>query len=829
MENQMPSDRPGDEIFQISCVVEGVERKRRKVLFTLSAKDADLVCSELLKGVDVYVYENEEDLLRGFIRFIGEEKPNLLTGFNIFGFDIEYLIKRCTRLCLSDELKLMGFNKETPAMIETVKWSSSAFVHVEYKFINWEGILLLDLLPLIRRDYKLDTYSLKNVTKVFLNNDTKDPVSYKDIFAAYRTRTKLDVVGKYCVQDSNLCIELINYFHSWISLSEMAKVRNVTMFTLYTQGMQINVYSQIYKYCLRENIVVDTNGYVTKGTDRYIGAYVFEPRPGCYSRVCPLDFASLYPSIIISNNICYSTIADDSAPDEDCNIFEWEDHIGCEHDPKVVKVAELSAGIKKIEATISKLMGRRDAITGKSVSSGGTVRDAKAKIQQLINIEREKMKLLQSERRELNKSKPSDREDEDGNKISGNICAKRYYRFLKSEVKKGVVPTIIQNLLDARKEVKKKMKSASPEQKIVYDKEQLAYKVAANSMYGAMGVRRGYLPFMPGAMCITYSGRKSIEKTAKLIVEKWGGELIYGDTDSNYVVFPQKRTVAETWDYAIEVADGISKEFPAPMKLEFEGTIYERFLILSKKRYMYQEIDRNGNLSNKIGKKGVVLARRDNSGMMRTIYERVAHMIFEQKPGADIELEVIEYINNLFRNVLAYEDYVITKSVGDTEGDLGEQQRLGDYKMRKRLPDDADARTLMLKGQSEKDFYISQCPAHVQLAERMRNRGIPVSAGSRIEFVVVKRHLRNATLGQRLEDFDTFKKYAWVRRIDTEYYLNSLINSLDQLLAVGIRDKHFVDEQYTIRMQFEKVLAQIRTLGYRRITTSKPARSKPAQ
>jgi DNA polymerase elongation subunit (family B) len=338
-------------------------------------------------------------------------------------------------------------------------------------------------------------------------------------------------------------------------------------------------------------------------------------------------------------------------------------------------------------------------------------------------------------------------------------------------------------------------------------------------MYGAMGVRKGYLPFMPGAMCITYFGRQSIEKTAKTIVEKWGGELIYGDTDSNYVTFPQKRTIQETWDYAIEVADGISKEFPPPMKLEFEGTIYERFLILSKKRYMYQEIDRDGNLNKKIGKKGVILARRDNSGMMRKIYERVAQMIFDRNTKAEIEFEVIEYINNLFRNVLDYKDYVITKSIGDTEGDIGDHSKLGDYKVRQRLPDDIDAKNLVLQGRSEKDFYISQCPAHVQLAERMRNRGIPVSAGSRIEFVVVKRHSRNATLGERLEDFDTFKKYSWVRKIDTEYYLNSLINSLDQMLAVGIQNDHFVNDQYDIRMKFEKVLDQIKQRGYYKIVT----------
>ena len=63
----------------------------------------------------------------------------------------------------------------------------------------------------------------------------------------------------------------------------------------------------------------------------------------------------------------------------------------------------------------------------------------------------------------------------------------------------------------------------------VLDKRQLAYKISANSMYGAMGVKKGYLPLMPAAMCITFMGRTNIEIVAKTIQEKYRGELVYGD------------------------------------------------------------------------------------------------------------------------------------------------------------------------------------------------------------------------------------------------------------------------------------------------------------
>jgi DNA polymerase elongation subunit (family B) len=809
--NQFPSDKPGDCIFQISCVITEKDKDRRKILLSLKAKDMNLEESELLVDVKVHVFDTERELLDNFMNLIAEEKPNVITGFNIFGFDIEYAMKRSVRFFLADEFKLVGFNKHTPAPIEEVRWSSSAYKNQVFKFINWEGILLLDLLPIIRRDYKLDTYTLKNVTATFLNNNTKDPVTHKDIFTACKTREKMDVVGKYCVQDSDLCIELLNHLHIWVSLSEMAKVCNVSMFTLYTQGQQIKLYSQVYKYCLHENIVVDSEGYEANMNERYRGAHVIDPKPGFYERVVPCDFSSLYPSLIIAYNICYSTITDKTIPDSQCNIFEWEDHVGCEHDPKEINIKKLSEKIDNIGKDISILRAKRDNITAITVPKGTTVKDAKNKIQLKIDEMVQKQKPFREQRQELKKTKLADREDGDGNKISGMMCAKRYYRFLKPNIKKGVIPTIIQNLLDSRSRVKNLMKKCDNDaQKIVYDKEQLAYKVSANSMYGAMGVKRGYLPFMPGAMCVTYAGRATLEKTAELIQSEFKGILVYGDTDSNYVTFPHITSISETWDYAIKVADGVTnwiedgkRVFPRPINLEFENTIYERFLILSKKRYMYQEISRDGYLNKKIGKKGVILARRDNSQLVRNVYEQVTSMIFDRKTRDALYQHVDNYVRDIYDNKLDYKDYVITKSVGDSDGIINDTGRMGDYKV-KELPTNSVERMKVLHGRDEKDYYISCCPAQVQLAERMKKRGVPVDAGSRIEYVVIKKQ-KAVTLGQKIEDYEYFMRHTSVLQIDPKYYVDAMVNPLDQVF----KTMGYGDMMKEISIKWDKIANEL--------------------
>ena len=83
---------------------------------------------------------------------------------------------------------------------------------------------------------------------------------------------------------------------TWVGLCEMATTCNTGIFSLYTQGQQIKVFSQVYKYCFENNIVVEKDGYIASEDEKYMGAHVFPPIPGMYERVLPFDFSSLYPT-----------------------------------------------------------------------------------------------------------------------------------------------------------------------------------------------------------------------------------------------------------------------------------------------------------------------------------------------------------------------------------------------------------------------------------------------------------------------------------------------------------------------------------------------------
>ena len=748
------------------------------------------------------------------------------------------------KLCRCSHFTKQGFPVYITAKEKTIKWSSSAYGTQEFQFLDAEGRVYVDLLPLVQRDFKFSNYKLKTIAEHFIG-ETKDPLSVKGIFKCYRIGIQCDgnkvfsakakramaIVGKYCVQDSALVCRLMDKLQTWIGLTEMANTCRVPIFTLYTHRQQIKVYSQLYKYCMENNIVVQKNGYEVKSDERYVGAHVFPPVPGQYQNVIPFDFASLYPTTIIAYNIDYHTWVPDDAdvPDDKCHIMKWEDHIGCCHDPKVIRFRELSDYIHSKREDLKRLRVRRDSQKTKA---------AKQAVAREIDKVNQDLKPYVKERSEIAPTLP---------KIP--MCAKRSYRFLKEP--KGVLPTIIQNLLDARahtrkvdmvqvkQEIKTLKEAGDDDPDKLYElntrlnvlnQRQLAYKVSANSMYGAMGVRRGYLPFMPGAMCTTYMGRVNIEKVAKTITSKYGGELVYGDTDSNYIYFPQmkEKTTAELWDYAEYVAAEVTKQFPPPIKLEFEEAIYSFFFILTKKRYMYRSIDsRDAVPTKKIGKKGVLLARRDNSKFVRDVYENVIANIADNVSKDEILYTIIHHMNEMFSSAKPISDFVVTKSVGDSgdlvpevvEEDGAIKTKVGDYTV-PTLSDDPEQKEkqLALKGvDNEYDFYLHSLPAQVQLAYRMKARGVRVDTGTRLEYVVTDPERHRAKQYEKVEDVDYVKAHGQVVKLDYYYYLKALVTPLDQVLNVAFKDQpdwkpDFVAEQYTIRYKVRhKLLHELKT------------------
>jgi DNA polymerase elongation subunit (family B) len=316
--SSMPkSMRPEDKIFQISCIFhrQGASQETyQKILLTLG--DVDL--AKLGDDVDVLAFETEHDLLLGFTNLVQERQPNIIMGYNIFGFDIPYMIDRAKSLYCIYDFDRLGMNIGAHAREKSISWSSSAYKNQSFQFLDAEGRLFVDLLPLIKRDYKMSNYKLDTVAMQFLKGIKKDPLGPKGIFECYRLGMKggskgkkaLGVCGKYCVNDSYIVTRLFEVLTTWVALCEMSKVTNVPIFALYTQGQQLKVFSQVYRKCTHENIVVEKDGYVSGENDHYVGATVFPPIAGVYDKVMPFDFCLGGNTLVSCSNGLSKKISD---------------------------------------------------------------------------------------------------------------------------------------------------------------------------------------------------------------------------------------------------------------------------------------------------------------------------------------------------------------------------------------------------------------------------------------------------------------------------------------------------------------------------------------
>jgi len=119
------------------------------------------------------------------------------------------------------------------------------------------------------------------------------------------TRRRLAV---YCIKDAYLPLRLMEKLMCLFNLTEMARVTGVPISFLFTRGQQIKVSSQLYRKARKHDLLIPVERQGEAG-GKYEGAVVIEPTRGFYQvPVATLDFASLYPSIMMAHNLCYSTL-----------------------------------------------------------------------------------------------------------------------------------------------------------------------------------------------------------------------------------------------------------------------------------------------------------------------------------------------------------------------------------------------------------------------------------------------------------------------------------------------------------------------------------------
>ena len=320
----------------------------------------------------------------------------------------------------------------------------------------------------------------------------KDDISPQDIFRCHRgSAADRAKVAAYCVQDCDLTLELYKKLEVFNEAMSMANVCSVPVSYIFTRGQGIKIESLIFKDCMYKGQVIKVLPSGDSNADSYEGAIVLDPVPGFYtdSPVGVCDFASLYPSTIISENISHDMLV--WAKD-----YDLEGKLVCVSYGSVADEANATPGTRWTDIEFDIL--RPD---------------------------------------------PEDtRKHPTKLKVGTRHCRYAQPPGQKGEDKKGSLPEIVAKLLAARKAKRVEItKTDDPFKKALLDAEQNAYKITANSLYGQLGSPTFKIRLQNLAASVTAYGRKQI-MFSKEAIEKFygpgagdprckaGAQIVYGDS-----------------------------------------------------------------------------------------------------------------------------------------------------------------------------------------------------------------------------------------------------------------------------------------------------------
>lgn len=557
-------------------------------------------------GVEIESVDTERDLLLKWTEIIARENPDIIIGFNTFGFDNEFLFRRAQENECDKEFLLLS--RKIDELAATSSYDDPTELHLEVnklkiasgefdmRYFKMTGRLQLDLYAYFRKEnfnfssYKLDDIAgdliSDNITNIVLTENicdgekpvtelysqnlmglnvgdyirigfvgftadyykdgkkfqvveirrnveitetikgvetkkthnvivigghetidrtkpikwgmAKDDVNHKDIFRLSNgSAADRAIVAKYCIQDCNLVHHLMNKTDVLTGFIEMANICSVPISFLIFRGQGIKLTSYVAKKC-REKGILMPDLEKTKAEEGFEGAIVLPPKCAMYmdNPVACVDYSSLYPSSMISQNFS--------------------------HDSKVWS--------KEYD-----LVGNLIKVTGERNSAGQFVYDNLPGYY-YIDMEFDTFDYI--------RKKPTARAVK--TKVGRLVC--RWAQF--PENKKGVMPSILEELLKARADTRKLIKTEKdPFMQNILDKRQNAYKVTANSLYGQCGSRTSQFYEKDVAASTTATGRMMIMYAKRMIEEVYGdavyetavhgpvkckAEYVYGDSVANY-------------------------------------------------------------------------------------------------------------------------------------------------------------------------------------------------------------------------------------------------------------------------------------------------------
>lgn len=751
-----------------------------------------------LKNVEVVSVEDEPELIKAIGDILSYENPDFISGFNIHDFDLKYIeMRMALHGCnFSNISRLPG----KPSSFDLMRGPRGA----RYTTIKSPGQILLDLfLYLVKNTTRqeLPSFSLAACAKHFLHKDESQKISlsYKDQFRlfleyvlGYPTGPQgLGQIAEYCVRDTDILPELFENRGVWSSCASFSMIFGSTMQTNATSGQVEKLTPLLYMYVHHEGYVIETNKIA--GTMKFEGGYVSLRASGYYKGMCIGDFASLYPSLIISENLCMTTRV---LEHDTINILK-------KYGKENVMVVKLSYRVKVCESVDTS--SDPDAIeTGATIDDTSSDSEDEADFSEALS-----KRALRSARRNADKNQQFF-------DVTENVM------YVKTGVKEGIIPKALKTLLAERKRIRtnimpllrEKLSEAKASGKTDVvdqlkqelddaDKKQLATKVAANSIYGLMGAASPHADPFIGAVT-TEKGREMIKKSTDIIVSASPNtrEFVYTDTDSSMIADtylkgypvgalqnPIRTSVEQLGfkkdDFPVDVYSslenffhewGVSRTqlerdlviphieqycidmcalpdksgiYTKPMKFEYEAFVIAG-IWFSKKFYIARILDENREVTLK--ERGIMLRRGDYPEIAKQVYKKACFAFLDGLEPKRVIMGLIDGFMDILRGTGLTFDMCKISS---------------DFK-------------------SIVEYVEPSCKMAV-LARKAAQMGFPLQENSRVDIVMtepdnVKASVIVSTSGhsERLMTRDMLEHSGTM--LDKDHYVKILVSHIDKLV-----------------------------------------------
>ncbi|EEP75605.1 hypothetical protein UREG_00451 [Uncinocarpus reesii 1704] len=591
---------PNPEEDEVSCIFWCIQSGERSLDASgsendiqtgiLAVADPENIRGKVWHDANAEVEEepSELDLLTKLVDSVRYHDPDILTGYEVHNGSWGYLIERARLKYdydLCDELSRVKTDSHGRFGKESDRWG---FNHTST--IRVTGRHMINIWRAMRGELNLLQYTMENVVFHVLHRRIPHYPFHvlTKWFKSTKPRNIVKVVN-YLIARTKLNLKILDANELISRTSEQARILGIDFFSVFSRGSQFKVESLMFRIAKPENFILISPSKAQVGQQNALECLplVMEPQSDFYtSPLLVLDFQSLYPSIMIAYNYCYSTFLG--------RIVDWR-------------------GRNK--------MG-------------------------FIDYQRQQglLELLQDQ---IN--------------ISPNGIM-----YTKPEVRKSLLAKMLTEILETRVMVKGGMKANKEDRALqrLLNNRQLALKLIANVTYGYTSASfSGRMPCTEIADSIVQTARETLEKAIALIhsVERWGAEVVYGDTDSLFI-YLKGRTRDEAFDLGEEIAKTITDRNPRPVKLKFEK-VYHPCVLLAKKRYVGYKYETRDQKKPEFDAKGIETVRRDGTPAEQKIEEKALRILFETADLSQIKKYFQKQCAKIMQGRVSIQDFCFAKEV----------------------------------------------------------------------------------------------------------------------------------------------------------------------